>query len=667
MRLNMLYKEQDKEQDKENYFIVKKVSGADLACGMASIYKLIGTNEVGKAARKKAVNELKSHLNNHDRIVRDLVKAELRGHLISSIQELINSHVISHQESLTVALYREATNKHSELVDNLKRKYVSQPMPPELLQLYNIVGGDNSKFIQAIIVRQLLPAITVQEVQELARLSELKNNTQKSFEDLVGSKVESYIDNAVAKPGFELGVVGNSPGVMGALAYIHGISFKVLKQPADFEIEDQLEEDNVIPLVECSRYIHPNPQAEVKYLILQTGLGNKEGFHFDILEKIDRSLGDEMSVEEQVEQSKAETTPKKKKKSKTAIEKVQTLAEVPDDLINQLEQKIRNALGLVGDQKLPDDFDHWVRSLSRDIEKNQQQRNIALHNEEYWKEKFKELNKLYTQRKHDGSEVDLDGIKEILEELKALEIERIEKDEEHGRLTLEMTESLDRSKLEQEFNKIKHNLEKELLQDKYFIDHCFRKALNSEADIVHAVNDAIKSIKNKYPGFPCEIITDKVLPKFEEMLKTGKPGENLTELRIKAITQIAGLIMTGLAFYKYSYLAFGSLRSMVATKECLLNMANVFGAKYTEGEINLAIRMSIRHGWGYSTYIAESLKIFLMRTLPTLSIHPAAVSLGQGVSTLFSNGSKKRTREESETDEDSQPPASKKSKPESKG
>lgn len=91
-----------------------------------------------------------------------------------------------------------------------------------------------------------------------------------------------YIDNIVSKSGFWLGVAGQSAGVMGAVAQINRVNFRVLSNNGNF-CDNMQEITNI-----CQHISEPNNPIHNIYLHANADqiIGvQSSSFHFDLLKE----------------------------------------------------------------------------------------------------------------------------------------------------------------------------------------------------------------------------------------------------------------------------------------------------------------------------------------------------------------------------------------------
>jgi hypothetical protein len=155
------------------------VTNADSADALATIYQLAGTKEVGWAARIKASQQLKEHIN--DPVVHQLVTEEVTAVLLSAKD-------LSALATIGLDLTTEEIT---------------------LLGYYKLVNGSSK--------------ITASD-QELL---------EEELQELVESKLLTYIESSIEKSNFWFGLAAGSSGVMGAIGHINNINFNVFTDTTD--------------------------------------------------------------------------------------------------------------------------------------------------------------------------------------------------------------------------------------------------------------------------------------------------------------------------------------------------------------------------------------------------------------------------------------------------
>lgn len=263
------------EHTEVKYFNLIKVSGEDGACALASIYKIVGSNEVGAIARTKAVQQLKDNITNS--LIRELVKSEIRGVLLSNelIGLSIYNNLITNEEYKLILNLKDYRNRFIQLGDNLKVKYFGHEDLP--------INAQNISYARLFLKNFLddYCNITIQEKHQLAKLEQIIYNANMNLENLVESRLLFYIDDIVSKSGFWLGVAGQSSGVMGAVAQINRVNFRVLSNNGNF-YNNMQEITNI-----CQHISIPNNPINNIYLHAnadQIGVQSLS-FHFDLLKE----------------------------------------------------------------------------------------------------------------------------------------------------------------------------------------------------------------------------------------------------------------------------------------------------------------------------------------------------------------------------------------------
>ncbi|MGD0466598.1 MAG: OTU domain-containing protein, partial [Gammaproteobacteria bacterium] len=261
------------------YFKAIAVSGADGACALAAIYKIVGSKEVGWQARIKAVQQLKEHID--DPVVRDLIRSELRGALLSDqdLYELESIGLpISSDELLAIGYFKATRLMLIEEGERLKIKYFSDRDLP--------IDGTNKSYAKLFLDGDLDKhcEITEAEKAKLQALAERVNDVNLAIEQLVDDQILNYVDHVVGKSGFWLGVAGNSLGVMGAIAKINKVHFKILTDHGSQDASSNSPE--VISIYEQISV----PDAQVHNIYLRSTVGDvpgvqKNSSHFELLKE----------------------------------------------------------------------------------------------------------------------------------------------------------------------------------------------------------------------------------------------------------------------------------------------------------------------------------------------------------------------------------------------
>ncbi len=203
-------------------FTPNAISGDDGACALSTIYAIIGTKEVGCQARKKAVQQLRDHI--HEKEVRDLIRSEIKGELFSD-RELLNSpdvNFITEHDKEIIEKVKNARNCFATKGEELKKEIFGEGTVPE----YN---GQES-YSQLFMKEGYDYGVSLIDKRILSMLAEDVKKVTMELDQLVDSKVSIYVDLLVSKPGFWLGVADKSPGVMGAVAQINEINFRIFSK-----------------------------------------------------------------------------------------------------------------------------------------------------------------------------------------------------------------------------------------------------------------------------------------------------------------------------------------------------------------------------------------------------------------------------------------------------
>ena len=264
------------EHTEIKYFDLIKVSGEDGSCALASIYKIVGSNEVGAIARNKAVQQLKNNITNS--VIKKLIKSEIKGVLLS--EELIRlpvyRNLITNEQYNLILYLNDCRNRFIQLGEGLKVKYFGHEDLP--------INAQNISYAK-LFAKNFLDDycnITIQEKSQLIKLEQKICNANIELENLVESILLFYIDNIVSKPGFWLGVAGQSSGVMGAVAQINRVNFRVLSKNGNF-YNNMQELTNI-----CQHISVPNNPIHNIYLHANADqiIGvQSSSFHFDLLKE----------------------------------------------------------------------------------------------------------------------------------------------------------------------------------------------------------------------------------------------------------------------------------------------------------------------------------------------------------------------------------------------
>jgi hypothetical protein len=732
------YKYTDEKDGKDSYFDVTKIPGDDGACGFAAIYNLVGSNETGKQARKKGVEQLKKNISNPK--VRNLIKSELKGFLTSgdeNTQDLIRYKVITKQElqDIVVDKYIKSGKEHSDEEERLKIKYFGSPLPANLA----IKHKTNKKSITELLLEEP-SGITEEEKKTLMLLSKNREKCIEDFENFVNSKVETYINNAVAKSQFWLSVAGNSPGVLGALAEIHNINFRVFSTASGEmrEISNHM-----------SNYVTP-----IHSLRLLTGIdkktgAEKSGYHFEVLQEVRPEEVNKKTVRNfnlgankkstQGENYYSATSSYTTSSSYTTTTEGDTVmpAKKPKKLTkgeeyrlkNQLEQNIAKADKAVsvtfGDaraarfasiktyqseiEKINDLLKNTF--ISKDFQKDLAQllvdtenklKNLQNHDNAFPPSKRQKINML---NKSTATELD-SSFDDATTELNSPTLsrssvassfydeERTELDSRLSRLSslgdLEKDDDYQPSKPpkvgkrdegteteQQTSNKIDIGTDPNtppittnevtaLQQDYWMIDRLFRRTFNSTADVIDAVNTALKNIHQRHPNFPMALITNRILPFLRDSFESGPPGERITELRIKSV--VAMLCAVAAIAYVAPYFSSYAMKKFI---QSFVTEYLTFGidqmakskimAEFMSSIVNLSTNTINSPTLTSGAALVHTAVSVIGNTLAGMigaGVTPPVVSFAYGV--VNNHIGKKRLSTNDHTESDSDAPASKK-------
>ena len=265
--------------EQPKYFEAIAVSGADGACALSAIYKIVGSKEVGWQARIKAVQQLKESID--DPVVKDLIRSELRGALLSDqdLYELESIGLpISSDELLAIGYFKVTHLMLIEEGERLKIKYFLDHDLP--------ISGTNKSYAKLFLDGDLdeYCEITEAEKAKLQILVERVDDVNLAIEQLVDDKILDYVNYVVGKSGFWLGVASNSPGVMGAVAKINKVNFKILTDNGSQDASSNSPE--VISICEHISV----PDAKVHNIYLRATVGDVPGVqenssHFELLKE----------------------------------------------------------------------------------------------------------------------------------------------------------------------------------------------------------------------------------------------------------------------------------------------------------------------------------------------------------------------------------------------
>lgn len=270
------------ETDEVKYFEPITTSGSDGACSLTALYKITGTNEEGSVARAKAVGQLQNNINNLE--IRALIKSEIKGALLSEaeLSYLLNytNFSITSEQLQLIQNFKVSRRKFIDEGENYKIKYFGHEDLP--VKINSNIESYGDLFINGAL--DSCCGITKEEKAKLIELKQQVNIASINLEQLSESKVLDYINNVVAKSGFWLGVSGKSPGVMGAVAKINGINFRVLsKNGMKDSITNTEEIDNICELIS-------DPLAVIHNIHLQATVSDipgvqRSGWHFELLKE----------------------------------------------------------------------------------------------------------------------------------------------------------------------------------------------------------------------------------------------------------------------------------------------------------------------------------------------------------------------------------------------
>ena len=283
------------------YFRPKVISGADGACALATIYAICGTNETGKEARAKAVQQLRDNI--HNEAVKNLVKSELKGGLILPAElaylKSFEFKLTSDEEQL-IKNYIECRNAFITKGEQLKKECFGDNLPEPVAAIYLskkvmsyaelFISEEFAELFKDKKVIGTIKNIDLIDKRILSMLSTKVDEASVALDHFVDTKVLDYINHVVATSGFWLGVAGQSPGVMGAVAQINGINFRVFSKNGNADEMDIVCEHNSNPIGGVVHNIH-----------LQAAIGNVPGvqrssWHFELLNEIPKA-----TVEDYVE------------------------------------------------------------------------------------------------------------------------------------------------------------------------------------------------------------------------------------------------------------------------------------------------------------------------------------------------------------------------------
>ena len=267
------------------------ISADDGACAIAAIYAIAGINYIGAAARKKAVQELNENIS--DSIIKELIKSEIKGALFSDNE-------LSYLKEIK---FIEQSNKDDKkLIEVIKCLKVTrlnliekgEKLKKEFFQgndLPDDVNKDNKSYAD-LFIEGSLDSYCTRNIEEDKKNLELLSKKAKEnaavLDQFIENKVLDYINIAVASSNFWLGVAYNSPGVMGALAKIHGINFRIFSKTGTKENTTNINKIDII----CTHISDPNKvihdihlQSQVDSMGAQRSTEN-----FELLEEISNPI-----------------------------------------------------------------------------------------------------------------------------------------------------------------------------------------------------------------------------------------------------------------------------------------------------------------------------------------------------------------------------------------
>lgn len=262
------------------YFNLDFISPEDGACALACIYKIVGSNETGIKARNKAVQQLKSNINNP--IIRQLMRSEVRGILLSNeLNNLFMHYVITKEEYDYILEFKSMSNKLITYAEKLKIKYFGDQDLP--------INSQNTTY-DKLFVSGLLDNfcnINTREKVKLEQLQQLRNQLDGHIKKITDDILPAYIDQVVSQPGFWFGVAGqSSSGVMGAVAQINQVNFRVLANNGQLyqgmpEITKICQHISLPNAIVHNIYLHTNIIAD------DVAGVQRSGIHFDLLREVE--------------------------------------------------------------------------------------------------------------------------------------------------------------------------------------------------------------------------------------------------------------------------------------------------------------------------------------------------------------------------------------------
>ncbi len=198
--------------------------------------------------------------------------------------------------------------------------------------------------------------------------------------------------------------------------------------------------------------------------------------------------------------------------------------------------------------------------------------------------------------------------------------------------------------------------EKVLLEDKRMFDKFLRTSFNTAADATKAVIDLLEALNGRHPNLPIGFLKDTILPYIREAFDSGKPGENISELRKKALIATIGL-MTAAATMK---VATDVMASTAFYKFIQKVAIDIFAAGLNSDARNRAMQQAITRSLSYGGDALYNVFNFVLRAMSVSS------STVLSLSGMHAQHKPKRPRDDDEKNpdnDDTQPPPNKKRKP----
>jgi len=215
--------------------------------------------------------------------------------MIDIVAKMLGANIVIYQEENVI--YRTTTTNITEInpieiIYSGNNHFISksnaneESLVGDRYKNEGIPGGEES-YAKLFIDGELDShcSVTQKEKNKLLQLIEQEILANNFLDQLVDSKVIDYINHTVIQSGFWLGVIGNSFGVIRAVAQIHRVNFRVFSINGTKDTVTNVEEVVVI----CQHI--SDSDGPIHNIYLQAEVGDVPGvqrtsWHFDLLQEI---------------------------------------------------------------------------------------------------------------------------------------------------------------------------------------------------------------------------------------------------------------------------------------------------------------------------------------------------------------------------------------------